>query len=849
MPSFPIDPFLSDIAAELQKNPAVLLKAEPGAGKTTRVPQALLEKFQRILVVQPRRLAAKLAAERVAEQAGGPCGQLVGYQIRLENKSSPSTRLLFVTEGVLTRKLLQDPELRDFDVVILDEFHERHIHTDIALALLRSIQTRRADLRLLIMSATLDTGALEQYLDGARVFNIPGRTYPVTLEYLPGSNLAYLEDQVYHATARMLEDERCGGNILIFLSGLAEIQRCTERLKNGLGTRADWIPLTADLAGNYRLLLQNEGVPKVVLATNVAETSVTLPGIRGVIDTGKAKISGYAPWSGLPTLETQKVSQASCIQRMGRAGRIAPGICYRLFSAMDFSGRSKFTEPEIKRIDLCQTLLEIQAILPEESKAWETLPWLEAPDEAILQHNLQLLTSLGALDAGGRLTAEGRFMAEFPLHPRLGRIIIEGKKQGIAGAALLAALLISEGMLLRGDENARDHLECDVTYQMELFLQVIQKRNGARRDLDFARMQRLRQLYDSLRRSCNAESLHELQTLDGMRIRRAIFAGFADRVARHRPAASQAGHRKQRHFNFCLGRGAVLNESSVVRDREWLVAIDARETLSEEADTQRGRIFVASAVDIAWLKEDPFHLVQNALDIRLDEKTGRARKVTSLNYGRLLLEETIEQADAAAIQELLFATVKGRWPEAFSDLTDFHSYHRKVEILDRHQFPHKLPRFEGDMLDLLLSHLCEGARSLADVTARSMRQAIEEQLDYNDILLLQQQCPDQITLKNGKKFRIHYDEPGEPFIEGRIQEFFSQPTTPRICSDRQPLLLKLLAPNRRPAQITQDLAGFWQGSYHDVKKELKRRYPKHAWPEDPVHEKPDDRPPRRTTSS
>ncbi|MDQ3230946.1 MAG: ATP-dependent helicase HrpB, partial [Pseudobdellovibrionaceae bacterium] len=818
MPAFPIDPFLNDIASALQQNSAVLLKAEPGAGKTTRVPQALLERFKRILVVQPRRVAAKLAAEWVAEQAGGPCGQLVGYQIRLENKSSPSTRLLFVTEGVLTRKLLQDPELQDFDVVVLDEFHERHIHTDIALALLRSIQTRRPDLRLLIMSATLDTGALEQYLDGARVFNIPGRTYPVTLEYLPGSNQAYLEDQVFHATARMLDDERCSGNILIFLSGLAEIQRCTERLKSGMGARADWIPLTADLAGNYRLLLQNEGVPKVVLATNVAETSVTLPGIRGVIDTGKAKISGYAPWSGLPTLETQKVSQASCIQRMGRAGRIAPGICYRLFSAMDFNGRSKFTEPEIKRIDLCQTLLEIQAILPEESKAWETLPWLEAPDEAILQHNLQLLTSLGALDAEGRLTAEGRFMAEFPLHPRLGRIIIEGKKQGIAGAALLAALLISEGMLLRGDENARDHLECDVTYQMELFLQVIQKRNGARRDLDFARMQRLRQLYDSLRRSCDAESLTELQTLDGMRIRRAIFAGFADRVARHRPAASQAGQRKQRHFNFCLGRGAVLNESSVVRDREWLVAIDARETLSEEADTQRGRIFVASAVDIAWLKEDPFHLVQNALDIRLDEKTGRARKVTSLNYGRLLLEETIEQADAAAIQELLFATVKGRWPEAFSDLTDFHSYHRKVEILDRHQFPHKLPRFEGDMLDLLLSHLCEGARSLADVTARSMRQAIEEQLDYNDTLLLQQQCPDQITLKNGKKFRIHYDEPGEPFIEGRIQEFFSQPTTPRICSDRQPLLLKLLAPNRRPAQITQDLAGFWQGSYHEVKK-------------------------------
>ncbi len=642
----------------------------------------------------------------------------------------------------------------------------------------------------------------------------------------------------------MLDDARCGGNILIFLSGLAEIQRCTERLKSGLGTRADWIPLTADLAGNYRLLNQNPGVPKVVLATNVAETSVTLPGIRGVIDTGKAKISGYAPWSGLPTLETQKVSQASCIQRMGRAGRIAPGICYRLFSAIDFNGRHKFTEPEIKRIDLCQTLLEVQAILPDEKKAWETLPWFEAPDEAILQHNLQLLTALGAVDADGHLTDDGRFMADFPLHPRLGRIMLEGKKQGIPGAALLAALMISEGMLLRGDETARDHLDCDVTYQLELFLQAILKKPGARRDLDFAKLQRLRQLYESMRRSCGAENLQDLDALDASKIRRAIFAGFADRVAKYRPAASQSGHRKQRHFNFCLGRGAVLNESSVVREKDWLVAIDARETLSEDADTQRGRIFVASSVEIAWLKDDPFHLLQNALDIRLDEKSGRARKVTSLNYGRLLLEESVEQADAAAIEELLLSTVKQRWPDAFQDITEYHSYHKKLELLDRHKVSHKLPRFEGDMLELLLAHLCEGARSLSDVTSRSLRQAIEEQLDYDDIVLLQQQCPDHIGLKNGKKFRIHYEEPGEPWIEGRIQEFFGQPVTPRICSDRQPLLLKLLAPSRRTAQITQDLAGFWQGSYHEMKKELKRRYTKHAWPEDPVNEKPPEPRPR-----
>ncbi len=845
MSKFPIDPFLEDITKALVQEPYVLLKAEPGAGKTTRVPQALLQTFKKILVVQPRRLAARLAAEWVAEQLGSACGQLVGYQIRLENKSSPATRLLFVTEGVLTRKLLHDPLLQDFDVVVLDEFHERHIHTDIALALLRNVQSKRSDLRLLIMSATLDTTALEQYLQTSKLFNIPGRTFPVALEYLPGSSQSYVEDLVCQATAQMLDDPRCGGNILVFLSGMAEIQRCLERLKNQLPGRAEWIPLSAELAANYRLLEQNPGKPKVVLSTNVAETSVTLPGIRGVIDAGRARISGYAPWSGLPTLESQKVSQASCIQRMGRAGRIAPGVCYRLFSAMDFNSRSKFTEPEIKRIDLCQTLLEIQAILPQEARAWETLPWLEAPDEAIVQHNIQLLQALGALDAEGRLTEDGRFMAEFPLHPRLGRIILEGKKQGVLSAALMAAILISEGMLLSTQETARDHLDCDVCYQLDIVLRALARHGPApRRDLDFGRLQRLKQLYENLRMRCGAAPLSSLSDLDSVGIRRSIFAGFADRVARHRPSAHQPGQRKQRQFNFCLGRGAVLSESSVVREREWLLAIDARETLSEEADAQRGRIFVASAIETSWLKEDPFQLLQETLDIRLDEKTGRARKVTSTLYGRLIVEEAVEQADAAAMEELLFQTLKQRWPNAFADISDFLVYHKKLELLDRYGFSHKLPRFDGDFLDLLLAHLCEGAKSLSDIINRNLRRAIEEQLDYDDIELLQRHCPDQITLGNGKRFQVHYEDPGEPWIEGRIQEFFGQKETPKICSTRQPLLLKLLAPNRRPAQITQDLAGFWRGSYHEVKKELKRRYPKHSWPDDPANEKPDERRPR-----
>ena len=401
---FPIDPYIPAIRQALKEASFVILKAEPGAGKTTRVPQALLGDFRRILVVQPRRLAARLAAEWVAQQSGQDVGRLVGYQIRLESKAGPETRLLFVTEGILTRRLLGDRLLRDFDLVILDEFHERHIHTDLALAMLRQLLEERSDLRVLVMSATLDQDQLASYLDGSRVFEVPGRTFPVAVEYRPGGSQQSLEDQVASAVQAMTEDPRCGGNILVFLSGLSEIQSCAQRLGEGGDPGFDVIPLTAELSGNYRQLQQRKDRCKVVLSTNVAETSVTLPNIRGVIDSGWAKISGFAPWSGLPTLERQRISQASCIQRMGRAGRVAAGVCYRLFSSSDFSGRSRYTRPEILRIDLCQTLLELQAIYTDRARAWEQLPWFEPPDPAILADNILLLERLGALTPEGLLS-------------------------------------------------------------------------------------------------------------------------------------------------------------------------------------------------------------------------------------------------------------------------------------------------------------------------------------------------------------------------------------------------------------------------------------------------------------
>lgn len=833
----PIDPFLDSIAEAAGKKNTLLIKAAPGAGKTTRVPPHLLKHFQRILVVQPRRLAAKLTATWVASQLQSDLGDVVGYQIKLENRSSPTTRLLFVTEGILTRKMMQDPLLKDWDLVILDEFHERHIQTDVGLALLRAAQTQRPDLRLVIMSATLDNQGLEDWLADYESFDVPGKNFPVDIEYRGMDARTYLDEHVAKNVRDILSDTRTGdGNILVFLPGRGEIERVATRLEH-LHSTVDVIPLTAELAQNHQLISRDNGRRKVVLSTNVAETSVTLPNISGVVDSGLARISGHASGSGLPTLEIQKVSQASCVQRAGRAGRTRNGVCYRLFSQFDFGHRSAFTEPEIRRIDLCQTLLELSVIFPHTPYAWESLDWYEKPDERITRQDVSLLQQLGALNAEGRLTDLGRRMAQLPLHPRLARMVFEGIQIGSftedkkAGeATLLAALIINEGLILR-DEEAATHASCDISYQTQIFLDAKNRRQ--QHVLDRGKIARIEEQYKNLAPSLKLSAWSSMGEVPETAVRRGIFAGFADRVARYRPLAD-TGKRQLRAFNFCQGRGASLAPQSVVAGEEWIVVVDAREAAGDDATGTRGRIYAASAVDVSWLTEDPFHLTYEEEQTILDGKSGQPKRVRQCFYGKLLYAEKELSVNAATREQTLYERVRKDWPQSYGDITALKIYHAKVDLLDKHNIPHKLPRFEGDMLELLIDHLCADAKNLAEVKERSLAAAIHEQLDYEDQETLRRECPQEIKLAHGRRVSITYTE-GDPWIGSRIQDFFGTKDTPKICGGRQPLLCKLLAPNQRPAQITSDLRRFWEGSYHEIKKELKRRYPRHAWPDDPAN--------------
>ncbi|MBC7660472.1 MAG: ATP-dependent helicase HrpB [Chitinophagaceae bacterium] len=838
---YPVDPYLSDIADSLLNNPAVLLKAEPGAGKTTQVPLALLKHFKRILVIEPRRLAAKLSAEWVALQSGSAIGSLVGYQIRLDSKKSKDTRLLYITEGILTRLFIQDPNLSEFDLIILDEFHERHIHSDIALALVKKLQNKRHDLKLLVMSATLEQTLLQAYLGNAPSFDIPGRVFPVTVSYRPPASNVLLSVQVAGAVQDMLKDPLCQGNILVFFAGTGQIFQNAAYLQERISD-AEIIPLSAEHAGNYQRIVANPERRKIILSTNVAETSLTLPNVQGVIDCGTARVLAYAPWSGLPTLEEKKVSQASCIQRSGRAGRVAAGICYRLFSESDFYARARFGEPEIQRIDLCQILLELQSIYPDEPWGFEHLNWLERPKSSIVEQNIQLLQNLKAITGDGTLTEEGRRMTGLALHPRLSKIWLEAEKLELSELGLLAALIINEGMLLNHDQKPEEHGDSDVTYQVQLFLDHIHRRSR-RTQLDSQTVSRVQRSYEQLMRSARLRPLSDVRMERETDLRFAIFSAFADRVAKYRPLA-ESTKRKQRHYNFSLGRGAVLSDSSCAQEVEWLVAVEARESYNEEL----GRIFVASGIPFEFLARDPFGLIQSVSEVKIDPKGGRAKQCTQTFYGRLLMDEVWDQADAGDAQELFHAEVKKKWPACFDDEDALAVYHRKLALLDKCGIEHNMPRFEGEMLDLLIDHMCAGTRSLRELAKRSLTQGIKDQLDHHDLELLNKACPDFITLPAGKRLNVNYVGEDEPWVGSLIQDFFGSHVSPTLCYGRLPLVLKLLAPSQRPAQITRDLKGFWAGSYHEVKKELKRRYPKRAWPDDPetfVMPKRDESPRRK----
>ncbi|HEY6882110.1 MAG TPA: ATP-dependent helicase HrpB [Polyangiales bacterium] len=827
----PIDDFLPAITASLAAQPNLVLVAEPGAGKTTRLPAALIDapfaRAGQVLVLEPRRLAARMAARRIAEELGEEVGERVGYAVRFERKVSARTRVVFLTEALLTRRLLDDPELRGVSCVVLDEFHERSLHTDLGLALLRALQQRaRPELRIVVMSATLDAERVAAFLS-APIVNVPGRTYPVTITHLERPDDRRLEEQVAGAV-RKLCVQQLDGDVLVFLPGAAEIRRAEQSCAPLIDAfKIELAMLHGDLpaAQQDRAVMRGRR-PKIVLSTNIAETSLTLEGVVAVVDSGLARIAGHSPWSGLSTLGTGKISQASAVQRAGRAGRVRAGSCVRLYTKADFDTRARFDTPELAKSDLCSVELTLRALFGGEP----ALSWFEPPPEAARAHAIELLRRLGALE-GEALSTLGRGLLSLPVHPRLARLGLALCERGYrAEAALLVALLNERDVRLgqRAFASRRGHDEVgesDLIARLDAIEAVQGERSAEalrRNELDPGAVAAVFRTRDQLARSFASEERKLDEPFERAVLVSTLLA-YPDRVGKRRTANGA-------EIVLSGGGSASLAPASVVKEAELMVAIEAEE--------RRGGALVhaASAIEAEWLLE---YFPERVRSERTVSFVGERIEVSeALLYDALVLDASRRPATPSPdVAAALAKAALARGAAAPWDVDAVEDLRRRIDFAIAHGM-------KGAKLDVeaaLLAH-CADKVSFEELRADPFEHALQRGLDPS--LRLNELAPARVRLPQGRELKVHYELDRPPWVESRLQDFFGLLDGPRVGGE--PLVLHLLAPNQRPVQVTTDLKGFWDRHYPSVRKELMRRYPRHSWPEDPRTAKPPEpRPPRR----
>jgi ATP-dependent helicase HrpB len=760
----PVDAAIPTIIDAVRQRRAVVVTAAPGAGKTTRVPPALADDGP-VIVLQPRRVAARTLAARVAAERGWTIGAEVGWHVRFERQFGPRTIVLFATEGILTARLLQDPLLGGFRTIVLDEFHERSIHADLGLALAKQAWMARADLRLVVMSATLDAGAVASYLDDCPVVDVAGATHALEVRYSPGLSVA-------DAASACLPES--SGQVLCFLPGAGEIARAARELDDR--RRRGAIPQAAEIVelhGSLGADAQDAAIAptparRIILATNLAETSLTVPGVTAVVDSGLHKVARYDPDRAIDSLEIERVSRDAADQRAGRAARLAPGVAVRLWDRADRLRPHR--EPDIERLDLSSTVLDILAWGGDPT----TFEWFEAPPGDRIEAAYGLLERLGAV-RGRRLMDLGRRMQRLPLHPRLSAILLAA---GGGREAALACALLSERHYQPAAVAGRPTTASDLLSAIE--------REG---DLP-AHVTRTARLLQSLVEAPERPRLSEPE------FRRAVLAGYPDRVARRREPGSP-------RVLLASGHGATLGSESGVRDAEYLVALDV--SAGRTGSIAEARIRMASAIERSWLS--PTH---SRVDHRFDPSSGVVRAAARDYYGAIVLSERPVAADPAEGERLLADACLAR-PITSED----------EQLLRR-------ARFAGVDVDraALVARAVRGATSLRSIDLASA-------LSGDERRRTDEWAPVSIRVPSGRTAALEYKEDGTVSASVKLQELFGLADTPRIGQRRQPVLLALLAPNGRPVQLTRDLRSFWERTYPEVRRELRARYPKHPWPEDP----------------
>ncbi|MEI9899949.1 MAG: ATP-dependent helicase HrpB [Hyphomicrobium sp.] len=811
-PPLPIDAILDELRATLAARTAAALVAPPGAGKTTRVPLALMDEDwltgRKILVLEPRRIAARAAAERMAHTLSEPVGERIGLRTRMLSKSGPKTRIEVITEGIFTRMILDDPELSGIGAVLFDEFHERSLDADLGLALALDCQRGlREDLRILPMSATLDGARVAQLLGNAPVIASEGRAFPVDTRYLGRDPRARIEDQMADAVMRALREER--GSILAFLPGQGEIRRLEERLREAI---RDPGVVLAPLYGAMDMKAQDlalepapAGLRKVVIATSIAETSITIEGVRVVIDSGLARVPRFEPDVGVTRLETVRVSRASADQRRGRAGRTEPGVCYRLWDEPQTQSLPAYDDPEIRSADLAPLLLDCAEWGTADPRA---LPWIDPPSATAIDAAREELSDLGALDAQGRITPSGKRLRSLPLPPRLARMVLAAAELGhAADAADIAAVIAERG--LGGND-------VDLAHRLETF-----RRDRARRATD------MRKLAAGWARTASkggsAQGRHE-----DISIARLLALAFPDRIGKARGAPGQ--------FLLANGRGASLDAGHPLARSPYLIAAE----LSGSASSTR--ILVAAAADEADVLAAAGKRIRASDEIEFDPgaaalRARRARRLDAITLSSEPRAVTPGEDAARLLAEGIAALGVDRlpWSKAQIQLRDRVGFLRAA---GEDAWPDLTDAALAAGATEWLAPFLGGKTKLADIGADDLGAALDALLPWNLKRRLDEEAPTHFAAPTGNRHAIDYETTGAPALHIRVQELFGLTQHPAIAGGKLPLTLHLLSPAHRPIQITRDLPGFWKGSWAAVKADMKGRYPRHPWPDDPASAAP-----------
>jgi ATP-dependent helicase HrpB len=830
----PIAAALPELRAAFAAHANVVLQAPPGAGKSTGVPLALLAERSlatgRIVMLEPRRIAARAVATRMAQMLGESVGQTVGFRTRLESRVGKSTRIEVVTEGILTRWLQRDPTLEGVALVIFDEFHERNLNADLGLALcLDAQQEVREDLRILVMSATLDATAVARLLGDAPILTAEGRAFEVRTHWIAAASLnrgaRELDIGVRMARTIAQAIEHDSGDVLAFLPGQAEIRRTQQQLEEqGLPRHVTVLPLFGDLsAAEQDAALRPAEAPrrKIVLATNIAETSLTIEGVRVVVDSGLARRARFDPATGMSGLETVRISRASADQRRGRAGRLGPGVCYRLWSESEHAALAAQTAPEIAAADLAPVALDLAEWGIVDPR---TLRWLDAPPAATLAQARDLLRSLEALDAQGRITPHGRALARLGAHPRLAHMIVRGAELGLQRLALEIAAVLGERDLLRWSGNRRD---ADLRLRIEALRRgrIDDPHVAADARVDGGARQRAMRSMEVLGKQAPSQPGSNTADGDDADIGRLLAFAYPDRIAQSRGAGGR--------YLLAGGRGARLLDAQSIAQAEFLVAADL------DAGDREALIRLAAPVTRAALEADFAALIEHRERFEWDAREQAVVAQDERWLGAIRLgERRLENPDSARVMSALLTGIRELglevlpWTKEARALRQRLEFAREYDPRPQQPWPDVSNAALLATLDAWLAPWLAGMSRRDHLARLGMTEIVGALLDWNQRQRLDEIAPTHLQVPSGSRIPIDYS--GAPTVAVRLQEVFGLAVTPAVGGGRVPLTLQLLSPAQRPVQVTKDLASFWARGYAEVKKELKGRYPKHYWPDDPT---------------